>query len=200
MRIPDGDLVPARRHRYRGGYGRSRLVHRRRLLGLVLVLLLAAAAAWYLTRDDGSPVASAGSRCPVRASASPSPTTAAVVLPAPRQVRVVVLNGTARQGLAKVVGQQLRARGFVVVTEDNYPSAVTGASLVRSAPAGRPAATLLARHVLGARLLPGAAAANTVQLVLGSGYQRLATPAEVAAAGTPAPPRAPAPTASACAA
>jgi hypothetical protein len=54
MRIPDGDLVPARRRPYRGGYG-SRRFRRRSLrrIALVLVLLLAAAAAaWFVRRDD----------------------------------------------------------------------------------------------------------------------------------------------------
>jgi hypothetical protein len=50
VRIPDGDLVPARRRPYRGPYARRRVV-RRRLVVVVALVVLIAAGAWYLTRD-----------------------------------------------------------------------------------------------------------------------------------------------------
>jgi hypothetical protein len=55
VRIPDGDLVPARRRAYRGGYGshRNRRRLRRRVALVLVVLLVAAAVAWFVRHDDG---------------------------------------------------------------------------------------------------------------------------------------------------
>lgn len=146
-----------------------------RQFGVVGALLLAVGTGgFWVTRDPVHPVAAA---CP---TASPTP---AAVLPEPGQVRVVVLNGTPRVGLAKVVAEQLAARGFVVVRQDNYPSAQPGASVVTYAPGAADAATVLAREVAGARVsATGTAPAGTVQVVLGADFRRLATRAEVAAA------------------
>ncbi|MGB8651809.1 MAG: hypothetical protein WCD35_14235, partial [Mycobacteriales bacterium] len=70
MRIPGGDLAPARRRRYGGGYGRRR---RRRgprvLLVLVLLLGVGAGAAYWLRRDDTA--------VPQRLTSAPCPTPAA---------------------------------------------------------------------------------------------------------------------------
>jgi hypothetical protein len=178
VRIPDGDLMPARRHKYRGSYGRSRR-RSRGMAVVLLVLVVAGATAWYLRRDDGTPAAQALAPCP-----TPSPTASPVPLPPNRLVRVVVLNGTVRQGLAHTVAVQLHARGFVVVREDNFPRAVTGGSVVSYAPGLKGAATVLARNIAGAHVSDQAKApAGTVEVVLGSGFRRLATPAEVAATG-----------------
>ena len=158
------------------------------LLGLLLVA--AGLVGLWLSRDEASPAA--GTTCPTP-SATPSSPPPAAALPAPAQVRVVLLNGTARPRLAEAVGQQLRARGFVVLRAGNAPAALAGASVVTYAADGHAGAELLGRHVHGARL-GGARAvpAGTVQLVLGSDFQRLATPAEVlAAAASPAPSGAP---------
>jgi len=182
MRIPDGDLVPARRRAYGGGYARRRRPLRRLAL-VVLLLLVAAAVAWFVRRDEAP--ASLVADCP-SPTASPS---AAPTLPAPAQVRLVLLNGTARNGLAKTVSTQLVARGFVVLSQDNAPAAVAGPSVITHGPGAEGAATVLARQVPGARLVSApAAAAGSLQLVLGGDYQRLATPAEVAAAAAASPP------------
>lgn len=188
MRIPSGDLVPARKHRFSSGYGRHRRRRPGRTAVVGMVLLALGLGGFWLTRDPVRPVAAP---C-TPASASPSP---ARLIPGPGRVRVEVLNGTARVGLVQAVALQLRARGFVVVREDNAPAARPGPSLVAYPAGGRDAAEVLARYVLGAQVAdqptagsaasaPSAAGATpsvTVQLVLGSGFRRLATPAEVAA-------------------
>jgi hypothetical protein len=210
VRIPGGDLAPARRRRYGGGYGRRR---RRRNLRLALAVLLVAAgagAAYALRQDDGSvPQRLASTPCP-----SPSPTPAAsttatvpakaVQLPQPQQVRLTVLNGTSRSFLAKTVGDQLAARGFVVTGQANAAAALTGASTVTFGPGAGPAATVVSHWVLGARAVGSAKATpGSVQLVLGSSFTRLATPAEAAAAAralpTPSPSASPTATRAACA-
>jgi hypothetical protein len=179
MRIPNGDLVPARRHPYGGGYSRRRARRTRRFAVLGVLLVAVGIGGFWLNRDPVSPVATP---CP---SASPTPSR---LMPEPGQVRVVLLNGASRLNLAKVVGAQLRQRGFVVVREDNAPAALAGPSVVTYAAGAQDAAAVLGHHVLGARVSStgpapvGAVPANTVQLVLGGDFVRLATPAEAAAA------------------
>ena len=171
--------MPARRHKYRGSYGRSRR-RSRGMAVVLLVLVVVGATAWYLRRDDDAPSTQTLAPCPTpSATASPTP------LPPNNQVRLVLLNGTPRNGLAQQVGTQLRQRGFVVVRQDNAPAALAGASVVSYGPGAGRAATVLARNVAGARVeaAPGARA-GTLQLVLGGDFRRLATLAEVAAAGS----------------
>ncbi len=179
MRIPDGDLVPARRRPYRGGYGRRRRPLRRLAL-VVAVLLLAAGAAWFLKRDD-RPVSKAAN-----CVTTPAPSASAVAtLPTASQVRLALLNGTGRNGLARQVGALLVARGYVVPTQDNAPSAQAGPSVITYGPGAEAAATVLAREVPGARVLSAPTApSGSLRLVLGADFQRLATPAEVAAVVT----------------
>lgn len=195
MRIPGGDLAPARRRRYGGSYGRRR--HRRNLrLGVGLLLILVGAGAGYaLYRDDMSAPQRLTTAPTTAPCATPTSATSAqaVGVPQPRQVRLGLLNGTTRNGLAKTVGDQLAAAGFTITSQGNSPRGVAGDSLVQYGPGGLPAGTLVTRWVQGSRLssnprLP----AGAVQLVLGSGFARLSTPAEVASAsqqpaGTPAP-------------
>ena len=154
---------------------------------VLLLLVVAGATAWYLHRGDSSPATQTLAPCPTPAPTT-APTTSPAALPANAQVHVAVLNGTVRQGLAHTVATELQARGFVVVRQDNYPRAVTGPSVVSFPPALKGAATVLARNVLGARLAESPhATSGYVQVVLGSDFRRVATPAEVtaaAAAGT----------------
>ncbi len=150
MRIPSGDLAPARRRRRR--YGRRR---RTGPVLLVLALLVAlGGGAWLLQRDDESAGQRlAQSRCPtpaVRAAAAAAP----VPLPAPGQVRFAIFNGTGRNGLGRTVGDALAARGFAVTGTGNAPGPLAGPAQVRFGPQGRQGATLLAAHVLGAQLRP----------------------------------------------
>jgi hypothetical protein len=202
VRIPGGDLAPARRRRYGGSFGRRR--HRRNVrvaTGLLLVVV-GGGAAYLLQRDDASaPVrrqaAALPSACPTRTPGVTAPTvpTKALVLPQPQQVSLRLLNGTPRNGLAKAIGDQLAAQGFHVTQQANAPAALVGASTVTYGPGAAPAGVLVSHWVLGARLVPGPAVARgSVQVVLGSSFQRLATPAEASAAVT-APRAAAAPTA-----
>ena len=206
VKIPNGDLAPARRRRYGGSYGRRR--HRRNMrLGLGLGLLLVVVGSAYLLRHDDAMVPTRIAATPHCASPSPIPTAAAparqVALPRPQQVRLVLLNGTARNNLAKTVGNALAARGFVVTAQGNAPAALAGPSQVVWGPGAQPSAALVAQQVIGARAVNSPRAPRgSVQLVLGSEFHRLATPAEAAAAGrtSPSASLAPTPTASACAA
>lgn len=162
---------------------------------MLAVLLLVGASAAYLMNRRAAPGPAAAAR------ACPSPVPSAPALPAPDQVHLSLLNGTSRLDLAKQVGGLLAARGFVVTSEGNAPAALAGASVVSYGPGALAAATTLAEHVVGARVAADPRAARgAVQLVLGSAYSRLATPAEVLAAQSAgAAAVAPAPTRSPCA-
>ena len=217
VRIPSGDLAPARRRR-RHAFGRRRS----RTVPLLLALLLLAGltgGAFLLRRggdggdDNGERLASGpcGTPAPAALRLVSSRRTAAQpvaqALPAPAAVRLRLFNGTARDGLARTVGEALAARGFAVLSTVNAPGPLPGRSQVRFGPGGRPGATLLSAHVSGSTIVPvPGAPRGSVELVLGSAFVRLRTPAEVTAAlraparsvaARPAPARtAPVPTAS----
>lgn len=157
---------------------------------LVLVLLAAIAGGAYVQRRDDEPRAVVqATPCP-----TPSPRVAPVQqgLPAPKAVRLRLLNGTSRDGLARAVGTELARRGFVVTLMVNAPRPLPGRSVVTYGPGGRHAATLVAAHTIGATLLPvPTAARGSVDLTLGSSFVRLRRGPEVTAflAPSPAPAR-----------
>lgn len=189
MRIPSGDLAPARRRRYGGSYGQRR---RRLLLGVLLagvLIAVVAGAAYVLQRDDSGAAARrvAGARPSPTPCASVGPSRGpALVLPAATSVRLVLLNGTPRNGLGKAVGAQLVQRGFLVTGTGNSARPQPGASTVQFGPGAQGAATLLSRTVPGSVVVGNAKApAGSVQVVLGTGFIRLRTPAEVAALARP---------------
>lgn len=188
MTIPGaGDLAPLRRRRYGGSYGRRRRRSLRVGVGILLIGIGVGAA--YLLRHDDATVkdrVATTRSCPTPSAAAtlaPVPKTA---LPRPQQVRVTLLNGTPRNGLAKTVGDQLAALGFVVTAQGNAPAALSGGSTVTFGTGAQPAGTLVSHWVLGSRLIGNPRVpAGTVQVVLGSAFQRLATPAEAAALAVP---------------
>lgn len=150
---------------------------------MVVIALGGAVYAWDHHRKPAATPRDALGTC-----SSASPTTAPLVLPSPSQVRLVLLNGTSRNGLAKSVGQALTARGFVVVEAATAPAALPGASRVVWGPGAQPAAMLLAEQLTGAQVTadPGAAA-GSVRVTLGSDFQRLADPVAPTARPSAAP-------------
>lgn len=194
MRIPSGDLAPARRRRRGGGgYGQRRRRTRFGLLLLVVLLAAGGGAAYLLQRDDTGAVARRTVAASPSSTPCPSPTrsvrVAPLVLPPPSAVRLVLLNGTPRNGLGRTVGDQLARRGFRVTGTGNAPQPQLGASTVLFGPGGQAAATLLSRTVAGSTLSGDAKAAPaSLRVVLGTGFTRLRTPAEVAALGRTARP------------
>jgi hypothetical protein len=206
MRIPSGDLAPMRKHRHGSSFRRRR--SRWPAVLAVLAVLAVAAGAYGLTHRDDSPApstAAIATPCPspVR-SVAPAPAKAAppARLPAPGQVSLRLLNGSGRDRLARVVGDELARRGFHVTAMGNAPRPLVGASRVYYGPGGRPAALLVTAHVLGATVQPvPTAARGAIDVVLGSTFVRVRTPAETSAyahqlvtVGVPAPASAPEPT------
>ena len=142
---------------------------------------MVAGTGWYATRDAPltRPVAKATTTgCP-----SPSPTPSPVALPLPAQVRVELLNGTSRNGLALAVGRELEGRGFVVPVKANAPAALPGPTRVVWGPGAEAEAALVASHIAGSMTISEPQAkAGSVQVTLGNAFLRLASTAEVAAA------------------
>ncbi len=153
----------------------------------VLLLAVAGAAAYVLQRDDGQvPSRLAQTPTCVRPAATAAPTTspaarATPALPQPAQVRLALFNGTARNGLAKMIGDQLAADGFVVTTQANAPAALAGSTQVAYGPGALPAATVASGWVIGSTVVASPRLPRgAVQITLGSDFHRLATPIEAA--------------------
>jgi hypothetical protein len=116
-----------------------------------------------------------------------------------RRIQVRVYNSTSREGLARSVSDQLRTRGFSVITTANDPLIdirdVRASAEVRYGPKGAKQAEAVRRQVPGAKLFRDAREDDIVDLALGPAYKRLATAAELAKGrqGLVAPPTAAAP-------
>jgi hypothetical protein len=195
VQIPAGDLAPARRRTYYGGYGRRRR-RARTLTVLLLLVLIGGGAAYALQRDDAgvpqrlaqptctpAPSAAPASAAPARTAAPATGVPVTARLPQPAQVRLALLNGTPRNGLARGIGDQLAARGFVVTAQANAPAPLAGASQVAFGPGGDAAATVVQHWVLGSAVVADPRLPRgTVRVTLGSAFTRLASPAEAARA------------------
>ena len=107
--------------------------------------------------------------------------------PIPSEVPVNVYNTTYKTGLAKVVANELKGRGFKVkdVSNDPLRTMQLGTAVIRYGDEGDLAAALLQQHVPGAQLVKDGRAGRGVDLVLGNGYTALTDPANV----PPLPPR-----------
>ncbi len=126
-----------------------------------------------------TPAGEEGEQPPAEAAAAPDPGTELV---APGEVTVDVLNGTGRRGLAAEVADALKAEGFGVGSVGNAEGTVSQ-SVVRHGPGRVAQARTVAAAVPGAVLQGSDSIGDTVQLVIGPGYESV----------RPVPPPAPAP-------
>lgn len=168
---PDG--APRRPSRVRP---RHRFRLRRALPALVLLLGLSvlAGGVWLKVLDQVDAGASPAAAC------GTGPTGALNA----HRVQVRVYNSTPREGLARSVSDQLRSRGFVVLSIANDPLVdirdVRGVAEIRYGPKGAKQAELVRRQVPGAKVFRDAREDTVVDLALGPAYRRLATAAELA--------------------
>ncbi|MDP9239555.1 MAG: LytR C-terminal domain-containing protein [Actinomycetota bacterium] len=141
-----------------------------RLRALIVLVVLVSASAlgvWLILRSDthkGAPQAT---------SASCVHETKARVL-TKADIRIRVLNATARAGLATKTAAELRLRGYTVTAVGNDPSAVLGPAEMRYGSGGAPSAKALKGLVVGAVNRPITRAGADVDLVLGNTFTRLA--------------------------
>ena len=92
-------------------------------IAFLLILSLLAAVVWWrvLHRadQDSTTTTTNNPTCSTQ-------TAKASALPAPKSIKVTVLNGNGRSGLAESVGKQLKSRGFKSVVWGNDDSTVSG--------------------------------------------------------------------------
>ena len=145
------------------------------MLRLVGLLLLTALVWWrVLNRKDST------------SSASPSCSTSSAsnaVLPTPGAVTVVVLNSTARKGIAAAARRTLLADGFRIPDQAANDVAnrgkVPGVAEIRYPPDTAPGAKLLSYYFPTATLTQTTATDGKVVVSLGTKYVHIATPAAV---------------------
>jgi hypothetical protein len=142
-------------------------------LAFLLALCVLTGIVWW--RVLHRPEAASGAGKPIVGQTAPSctPRTAAIRLPKPASVTVVVLNGAGRYHLATDVSNQLQSRGFKTGTPGTT-SPLGGVAEIRYGSAGRAGATLLRYHLPGAKLTPTHRSDARINLVLGSGFRALA--------------------------
>lgn len=161
-----GDLAPRRRSRRKAPY-----------LVALLLLALAAAGGWFGWRAWHGTASTAPQPSVVCVTPTPSPSPAGI-----KAVKVAVRNGTTRVGLAHIIAGQLTKRGFAVVQVGNG-HALNGPPRVTYAPGETAIALTLAEQIPGSSLYElSSQPPGTVELDIGSGFRRLATPAEASAA------------------
>jgi hypothetical protein len=176
-----GDLAPPRRYRRRRWP---------RLLLVLVVLAAAAAGAWYgydrWIADDATDTDTLATPC-VTPTRPPGPAEAG-------DVRLRVLNGTKRVGLAHDVAKELRKRGFEVTRVGNSKHRATH-TVVSFAPADRPAALALAEQLPEPSKALAEEAGAELALVIGADFTDLADARRAAAnraadlaAASPSPP------------
>ena len=125
------------------------------------------------------------------APADPATTTDTLTV-APAQITVDVLNGTGTDGLAASVAEALRGQGFTVANVGNE-SGTVNQTVVRYGPNVLEPAKTVAASVPGSVLQASDSIGDTVQLVLGPGYETVvpvqigAPPAAPSSAAEPAP-------------
>jgi len=156
-------------------------------LAFLLVLSVLAGVVWWrvLHRHDTTALAKPPSGRP---SAICGRGGKAIALPAPRSVTIQVLNAADRTGLAAAVRDQLISRGFASAGVGNA-KLINGVGEIHYPARGAAAATLLSYYLPGAKLVRISRSDAQLDLVLGTGFRTLASPAavnqSVARAGKP---------------
>lgn len=151
---------------YESGLSTKRRRQRRTAITLLLTALLLFGAfwwAWSYIRDGGE-------------STTPTvtPTTCEGVAD-PRDITINVYNSTSINGLAGRVSDELRERGFTVGAVGNDPlnGDIVQTAELRYGDTGRPFAAILKTIVTEPSLRPDGRADNSVDFVLGAGFDDL---------------------------
>jgi hypothetical protein len=156
-----GDLSPPHRHVPIGRW----------IIGVVVLLLLVGGGyAAFLGLSGGSAKPTAKlALCPPATKSPPALHK--------QPLRLAVLNGTQRVGLAAEVAADLKTRGYHVTAIGNTIAAVKGVATVRYSADRRYVADHVAAQVKGSKLVL-AGGHGVVDLDLGSKFQALSSPSE----------------------
>jgi LCP family protein required for cell wall assembly len=129
-------------------------------------------------RTVENPQPPAAEAAPETPAPAPAPAADGPTIP-PNQITIDVLNGTGTAGLAATVADQMRAQGFAVATVGNEAGTVNQ-TIVRYGPNVQEQARTVAAAVPNSVLQASDAIGDTVQLVLGPGFETV-VPVQVAA-------------------
>ncbi|UWE13428.1 LytR C-terminal domain-containing protein [Actinacidiphila bryophytorum] len=138
--------------------------------------------------DDGDTKANAAPQSrPCTLTATPTPALKPMALPQPAGVTMNVYNATVRGGLAKSTADELARRGFKVKTFGNAPAPydkkVTQSALIVAGPAAEAAAREAGTQVAGSTVkIDTTRKDKTVDLMIGTAFSSLASPADAAKA------------------
>ncbi|CAM5631560.1 membrane protein [Streptomyces spiroverticillatus] len=187
-------------------YPRMRRPHRRRRIALLAVAAVVALslAGWGTMQlidvfTGGEKKAVAGGKkpdCKPAATGAAVPAKDAAKIPKPASIKVNVYNATARGGLAKQVGEELKKRGFTVVKTENapkeYDKKVKAAALLVGAPKSLESQLpVLGTQLKGAEKKADARGTQEVDLIIGDAFKSLDAKkdadAALAALAKPAP-------------
>lgn len=119
---------------------------------------------WHALKTDG---ALPGTE--PRSRATPSPIASPLVV-APSAIRVRVLNGTGRSGLAHTVAADLAAQGFQVVGVGDADASTYTTTVVRYGPDRNESSQTTAAAVKGAMRQLDGALSGTLEVIVGSNY------------------------------
>jgi len=133
-------------------------------------------AALFRTIIDGTALPGEKPAPPTPPAGSPGPAGTAAPAVRPHEVKVQVLNGTERPGLAGQAARDLQNAGFNIVQVDNATERATR-TVVRYSPAREAHARALAVAVPGAMLEADPTLGTALELVLGSDFGSWAGPA-----------------------
>ncbi|WP_327290058.1 LytR C-terminal domain-containing protein [Streptomyces sp. NBC_01198] len=138
--------------------------------------------------DDGDTKANAAPQSrPCVPAVSASPALKPMALPQPAGVTMNIYNATVRGGLAKSTADELAKRGFRVGKFGNasapYDKKVTQSALIVAGPAAEAAAREAGTQVAGSAVkIDPTRKDKTIDLMIGSAFRSLATPADAAKA------------------
>ncbi|WP_328299631.1 LytR C-terminal domain-containing protein [Streptomyces sp. NBC_00435] len=174
----------------------SRPRRRRRIVLLALGVILGLALVGYGTLQlidvfdddaDKPKSAAAAKDCPTpapKAGSAAAPSAAPqAALPPPGQITVNVYNATARAGLAKAVGDELKKRGYIVGKVGNAPAdfdkKVPGAGILVGSPQTDKAVfSVLGTSLTGATQQTDTRGTADIDLILGDAFKELAPKAD----------------------
>jgi hypothetical protein len=144
------------------------------LIALVALLLLTALVWWRVLHRGGGDNTS-----------TPCPTQAAhIVLPAPEQITLQVLNATKRNGIGRRARSTLVGDGFNVpdaAANDGRKVHVRGVAEIRFGPKARKSAELVHYYFPGARMVSTTTNSHVVVVSLGEKYRHIASRSAVEA-------------------
>jgi hypothetical protein len=147
-------------------------------LAFLIVLSVLTGVVWWrvLHRNDSVAKVASPAPTPVVTCSRGRP----IALPAARTVTVQVLNGAGRDGLAASIRGQLVSRGFSASSSfATNPTILSTVGEIHYGTRASAAATLLSFYVPGGKLVRVSRADGRIDLVLGTGFKALATPAVV---------------------